>query len=552
MRQWIVVPFLLLILTGKVLADTSAMPRSGVYAVASIEPLEASPVVDMILPDIEESMERAWIRYERQTGHADIYMEGQEEPLQFNFDFEGRLATSPDQPSAELQPSSPEQFLLINGTPFEIAFTFQRIDEDGPEFAALQSSREKFLESKQSVIEDREAGLSELFDVEPLSINASDPVDWILPYIFDRPADWNVTDITFSNTDTIASEGLIFSTSLGAPGLVIGQLLTDADTFRESVISPDDSHETIHLEAPERSLTIIMDQNGNLGLLGFVPSGQDETSFWAVEPDSFWDQRDIQTLIAMFYTIRRRDSVEESLSFTDPDTWPHYRLTEESEQVLKDRIEDIFSLEGLLGLMGGQVRATLFDDDRRRSYPDFRLTLVDEEPEPLSPMPPLLALGSPDEGQISLWEDGPSTQCTASLSLPILSRERETVAYLRIAEYVNYHSHQGPDYSQYGHCITAWSALQTFKSTLEDDLVTDLPTLARVLGSSEGAYLRDGYLVVVQKVGDDLLRGLLSQEGETILPPQYKKIDIHPDRIVAEDSLGKWEFSREGEMLVEP
>ncbi|MGR2740601.1 hypothetical protein ACUY1T_19315 [Billgrantia sp. Q4P2] len=552
MKQWIVVFFVLVIMTGEVLADTSVMPRSGVYAVTSIEPLEASPLVDMILPDIEESMGRAWIRYNRQTGHADIYMEGQKEPLHFNFDFDSRLATGPDQPSAELRPNSSEQFLLINGTPFEIAFTFQRIDEDGPEFTALQSSREEFLESKQLAIEDRESGLSELFNVEPLSINASNPVDWSLPYIFDRPVDWNVTDITFTNTDTIASEGLIVSTDFGAPGLVIGQLLTDADAFRESVISPDDSQETIHLEAPERSLTIIMDQNGNLGLLGLVPSGQDETNFWAVEPDSFWDQRNIQTLIAMFYTIRRRDSQEESHSFTDPDTWPQYRLTEESEQMLKERIKDIFSLEGLLGLMGGQVRVTLFDDDRRRSDPVFSLTLVDAEPEPLSPMPPLVGLGNPDEGQISLWEDGSSTQCTASLSLPILSRERETVAYLRIAEYVNHHGYQGPDYSQYGYCITAWSALQTFKSTFEDDLVTDLPTLARVLGSSEGAYLRDGYLVVVQKVGDDLLRGLLSQEGETILPTQYKKIDIHSDRIVAEDSFGKWEFPREGEMLVEP
>lgn len=551
MKQWMVVPFLLVILTGKVLAESSVTPQSGVYAVASIEAVEANPMIDKLLPDIEERMERAWIRFDRESRGAEIYMEGQEEPLLYEFDFESLLATSPDNPTAELQLESPEQFVVIHGEPFEVAFTFQQIDEDGPEFAALQSSREAWLEGKQTVIdEEQERSLTELFDVEPLSPNMSDPVDWDLSYIFDMPVDWDVVDITLSNTDAIASEGLLFSNGFGVPGLVVGQLLTDADTFRQSVILTDYARETIDLESPERSLTIFMDNEGNLGFLGFVLGSQGETSVWLVEPNDFLEPRDIQTLIAMYYTIRVRDAEEGSLSYVDPATWPHYRLTEDSEQKLRNRIEEMHTLEEMLSLMGGQVRVALFDDDRRREHLDFSLTLVDEEPESLSPMSPLLSLGNPGEGKVRLWEDGLEVQCEASLSLPIFSREREELAYLRIAEYVGHYSYQGPDYSQYERCIAAWSALQGFRETLESELSTDLSVLASALAGAESAYLRDGYLVVAREVGDDLLRGVLSREGETIIPAQYKRIDIHSDWIMAEDAQGKWVFSDTGETLL--
>lgn len=397
MKQWIVVLFLLVTLTGKVLADPSVTPQSGVYAVVSIEPVETNPMADMLLPDIEESMERAWVRFDSESRGAEIYTETQEEPLRYDFDFESQQATSPDNPTAELQLETPEQFVMIHGEPFEVAFTFQQIDEGGTEFAALQSAREEWLEAKQTVIERRETSLSELFDVEPISPNVSDPVDWDLPYIFDMPVDWNVSTLTFNDKELAASEGLHLATESWVPALGIGHLLADADTFQRRV-PPDYTQETIHLKAPERSLTILMDQEGNLGLLGIVPSDQGEASFWTIEPNDFLEQEDIQTLIAMFYTIRMRDSLEESLSFTDPATWPHYRLTEDSEQRLRSRIEDTLSLEGLLGLMGGQVRVTLFDESRRRSYPDLHLTLVDAEPEPLSPMLPLLAQGKPRRG----------------------------------------------------------------------------------------------------------------------------------------------------------
>jgi len=136
--------------------------------------------------------------------------------------------------------------------------------------------------------------------------------------------------------------------------------------------------------------------------------------------------------------------------------------------------------------------------------------------------------------------------------LPIRSRDMETVAYMRIAEQVNHYSNRGPDHSQYGHCIAAWSALQSFNSTLERDLVTDLPRLSQALGGFINAYSKDEYIVVVKQVGDDRFSGLLSQEGETILPPKYKwgRVDVRSDSIIAEDSLGKWVFSKEAEKLI--
>lgn len=550
MKQWIVAPFLLIVVMGKVLADSSEMPQSGVYAVDSIEAVEANPMADSMLPEIEASMERAWVRFDRESRTAEIYMEAQEEPLHYDFDFETNQATSPDNPTAGLRLETPEQFVMIHGVPFEVAFTFQQIDEDGPEFAALQSARDEWLESKQAALEAQGSGLAEFFDVEPLSPDASDWVDWNVPYVFDMPIDWNDQEVTLSKPDSFASEGLLFSNDFGAPALLIGQLITDADTFRKSVISPDDVQETIQLETPNRELTIFMNQDGNVGLVGIIPSDQEATSFWVVEPNDFLVKEDINKLIGMFYTIRVLAPLEERISFTDPDTWPHYRLTEESEQMLKDRTGDTLSLEGLLGLMGGQVRATLFDDGRRRSYPDFSLTLVDAEPEPLSLTPPLIALGSPEEGKLTLWEDGNHTMCEASLSLPILSHERETVAYMRIAEYVNYYSDRGPDHAQYERCIAAWSALQSFNSKLKNELVTDLPALARTLGDVKTAYLRDGYVVVAKGSGADMMQGLISQEGETILPMEYKRIDVRSDMIVAEDSLGKWILSKKGEKLV--
>ncbi|MGP9645234.1 MULTISPECIES: WG repeat-containing protein [unclassified Halomonas] len=550
MKQWIVAPFLLVVVMGKVLADPSEMPQSGVYAVDSIEAVEANPIADSMLPEIEASMERAWARFNRESRTAEIYMEAQEAPLYYDFDFETNQATSLDNPTAGLRLETSEQFVMIHGVPFEVAFTFQQIDEEGPEFAALQSARDEWLESKQAALEEQGSGLAELFDVEPLSLNASDPVDGDRPYVFDMPIDWDIRGVTLSNPDLLAPEALLFSTNMGAPALLVGQLVTDVDTFRQSVISPDESQETIHLDTPERSLTIFLNQNGNLGLVGVVPNDQEAASFWVVEPNDFLVTEDIQKIIGMFYTIRMRNSLEEHISVTDPDTWPHYRLTEESEQKLKDLTSDTLSLEGLLGLMDGQVRATVFDDERRRSYPDFRLTLVDAEPEPLSLTSPLIALGSPEEGKITLWEDGNHTMCEASLSLPILSREMETVAYMRIAEYVNYYSNRGPDYSQYEYCIGAWRALQSFEKTLENKLVTDLPILARALGDSKTVYLRDGYIVVAKEVGDDMMQGLISQEGEVILPMEYKRINVRSDVIVAEDSLGKWMLSREGKKLI--
>jgi len=136
--------------------------------------------------------------------------------------------------------------------------------------------------------------------------------------------------------------------------------------------------------------------------------------------------------------------------------------------------------------------------------------------------------------------------------LPIRSRDMETVAYMRIAEQVNHYSNRGPDHSQYGHCIAAWSALQSFKGTLENDLVTDLPRLSHALGGFINAYPKDEYIVVVKQVGDDRFSGLLSQEGETVLPPKYKwgRVDVLSDSIIAEDSLGKWVFSKEAEKLI--
>lgn len=116
---------------GTALADPSEIPQSGVYAVESIEAVEANPMFDSILPEIEASMERAWIRFDRESHRAEIYMEAQAEPLSYDFDFENQQATSPDNPAARIQFETPEQFVLIHGEPFEVAFTFQQIDEEG-------------------------------------------------------------------------------------------------------------------------------------------------------------------------------------------------------------------------------------------------------------------------------------------------------------------------------------------------------------------------------------------------------------------------------------
>ncbi|WP_447894323.1 hypothetical protein [Vreelandella sp. GE22] len=148
MKQWIVAPLLLTAAMGKVLADPSEMPHSGVYAVDAIEAVEANPMFDSLLPEIEASMERAWIRFDRESHRAEIYMEAQAEPLRYNFDFEHQQATSPDNPAARIRFETPEQFVLIHGEPFEVAFTFQQIDEDGPEFAALQSARDEWLKAR--------------------------------------------------------------------------------------------------------------------------------------------------------------------------------------------------------------------------------------------------------------------------------------------------------------------------------------------------------------------------------------------------------------------
>ncbi|PRY63016.1 hypothetical protein B0H98_10920 [Vreelandella songnenensis] len=309
MKQWIVAPFLLVAVMGKVLADSLEMPQSGVYAVDSIEAVEANPLADSMLPEIEASMERAWIRFDRENSTAEIYMEAQEEPLHYDFDFEARQATSPDNPTAGLRLQTPEQFVMIQGVPFEVAFTFQQIDENGAEFAALQSARDEWLEHKQAAVEQQGSGLAELFDVEPLSPDTSDWVDWEVPYIFDAPFDWNDQDVTLSKPDLLAPEGLLFSTDFGVPTLLIGHLVADTDAFRKSIISPDDVQETIELEAPERSLTIFMNQDGNLGLVGVVPSDQEATSFWVMEPSDFLVTEDINRFIAMFYTIRTRDSL---------------------------------------------------------------------------------------------------------------------------------------------------------------------------------------------------------------------------------------------------
>ncbi|MGO2240932.1 MAG: hypothetical protein ACTH5D_04150 [Halomonas sp.] len=310
MKRLIVAPFLLMALMGKVLAGPSEIPQSGVYAVDSIEAVEASPMADSILAEIEASMERAWIRFDRESRTADIYMEAQEEPLHYDFDFESQQATSPDNPTAGLRFETPEQFVMIHGVPFEVAFTFQQINEEGPEFAALQSARDEWLESKQAALEEQGAGLAEFFDVEPLSTNASDGVDWDVPYVFDMPIDWNDQEVTLSNPDLFASDGLLFTTDFGVPTLLVGQLVTAPDTFRQSVISSADAQETIELEAPDRALTIFMNQDGNLGLVGIVPGDQEATSFWIVEPNDFLVTEDINKLIAMFYTIRKRDSQE--------------------------------------------------------------------------------------------------------------------------------------------------------------------------------------------------------------------------------------------------
>lgn len=310
MKRWIVAPFLLVAVMGKALADPSEMPESGVYAVDSIEAVEANPMADSMLPEIEASMERAWIRFDHESGTADIYMEAQEEPLHYDFDFEAQQATSPGNPTAGLRFETPEQFVMIHGVPFEVAFTFQQIDEEGPEFAALQSARDEWLESKQAALEQQGSSLAELFDVEPLSPDASDWIDWDVPYVFDVPIDWNDQDVTLSKPDLFASEGLLFSTDFGVPTLLIGQLVADTDAFRKSLISPDDVQETIELEAPNRSLTIFMNQDGNLGLVGIVPNDQEATSFWLMEPSDFLVTEDINKLIAMFYTIRTRDSQE--------------------------------------------------------------------------------------------------------------------------------------------------------------------------------------------------------------------------------------------------
>ncbi|MGO2262723.1 hypothetical protein [Halomonas sp.] len=304
MKQWIVAPFLLVVVMGKVLAGPSEIPQSGVYAVDSIEAVEANLMADSMLPEIEASMERAWARFDRESRTAEIYMEAQEAPLHYDFDFETNQATSPDNPTAGLRLETPEQFVMIHGVPFEIAFTFQQIDEEGPEFAALQSARDEWLENKQAAVDEQGAGLAELFDVEPLSPDVSDWVDWYVPYVFDVPIDWNDQDVKLSKPDLFASEGLLFSTDFGVPTLLIGQLVADADAFRKSVIASDDVQETIELEAPDRSLTIFMNQDGNLGLVGIIPNDQEATSFWLMEPSDFLVTEDIKRFIAMFYTIR--------------------------------------------------------------------------------------------------------------------------------------------------------------------------------------------------------------------------------------------------------
>ncbi|MGP9664181.1 hypothetical protein ACT3TY_06070 [Halomonas sp. AOP22-C1-8] len=304
MKQWIVAPFLLVVVMGKVLAGPSEIPQSGVYAVDSIEAVEANLMADSMLPEIEASMERAWARFDRESRTAEIYMEAQEAPLHYDFDFETNQATSPDNPTAGLRLETPEQFVMIHGVPFEIAFTFQQIDEEGPEFAALQSARDEWLENKQAAVDEQGAGLAELFDVEPLSPDVSDWVDWYVPYVFDVPINWNDQDVKLSKPDLFASEGLLFSTDFGVPTLLIGQLVADADAFRKSVIASDDVQETIELEAPDRSLTIFMNQDGNLGLVGIIPNDQEATSFWLMEPSDFLVTEDIKRFIAMFYTIR--------------------------------------------------------------------------------------------------------------------------------------------------------------------------------------------------------------------------------------------------------
>lgn len=159
-------------------------------------------------------------------------------------------------------------------------------------------------------MEQQGSGLAELFDVEPLSPDASDWVDWEVPYIFDAPFDWNDQDVTLSTPDLFASEGLLFSTDFGVPTLLIGHLVADADAFQKSIISPDDVQETIELEAPDRSLTIFLNQDGNLGLVGIVPNDQGATSFWLMEPSDFLVTEDINRFIAMFYTIRTRNFVQ--------------------------------------------------------------------------------------------------------------------------------------------------------------------------------------------------------------------------------------------------
>ena len=553
MKQWIVVPFLLLILTGKVLADTSAMPRSGLYAVASIEPVEANPMVDMILPEIEESMERAWIRYERQTGHADVYMEGQEDPQQFNFDFEGRLATSPDHPSAELQLSSPEQFLLINGTPFEIVFTFQRIDEDGPEFAALQSAREEWLEEKRATTEAQERRLAEIIDVESIAPSIAVPVDWDLPYAFNMPVDWVRGGITFNDTESFVAEGLHVSpagadreTSL----LTIGRLSIEDNTFQQSVISPDYIQQTLHLEEPQRSLTVFMDEAGDIGLLGLVPDEQGKTSFWHVPPGS--GEKNIQTVVAMFHTARMQDSQEEQVWFTNPDVWPNYRLAEGSEQKLREHIEDALSLKGFVELAVSSMERTegvsLSDDGDHRIHTALKVFRADEEPEPLSPNDPFLVQGSSEEGKLTLWDDG---ACEVSLSVPIFSSDMEKLTSLRISGQEHSDLDQDPERWQQGRCIAIWSALQDFRDQLESAYVTEThPTLARSLEPFVTAYPEGGYILVVEQVDGERLSGLLSLEGETILPNQFESIEILSDGILADDTQGNWVFSSTGEKLL--
>ncbi|MCP1327672.1 WG repeat-containing protein, partial [Halomonas sp. 707D4] len=500
--------------------------------------------------DIEASMERVWISFDRESQRAEIYMEAQAEPLRYDFDFENQQATSPDNPSARIQFETPEQFVLIHGEPFEVAFTFYQIDEDDTEFAALQSARDEWLGNKNAALDERGAHLAELFEVEPLALDTSDEVAWDLPYVFDMPNDWDVRVASLDISDLLKPEALVFSTDFGVPTLLVGKLATDSDTFRQSVISPNDIQETIELEGPDRSLTVFMNQEGNLGLVGTIDNDQDATSFWLMEPNDFGVTRDIQQLIAMFYTIRVMSSPEEHISFTDPDTWPHYRLTEESERILNDRLRVTLSLEEMLGLMGGQVRATTFDEDRRRSYPDLNITLVDAEPQPISSMPPLITLGSPDEGEIILWEDGNHIMCQASLSLPILSNELEEIAYIRISEHVNHYSDDGPDFSRFEYCISAWRALQNFNGTFENDFITDTPMLARALGEATTATSRDDYIFVTKKFDNENLQGLISDKGETILPIAYKRINIQPNFIIAQDSQGKRILSKDGEEIL--